>query len=144
VTKIISLTFANLVTTKDEAKSESFCSTVCPQICETREASLKWKAQYDWPPCSNQFGSVHFYIENLINLPFFSLQNKLPQWEDQLCWAFPKVAKEKSAYCFWQLDIFTLVVPRYRRLIWLSYSLFTLWQNSCLVSRFLKAFFSII
>jgi len=33
-----------------------------------REVLLKGKTQYGWPPCTNQFRSAPFYIENIINL----------------------------------------------------------------------------
>jgi hypothetical protein len=33
-----------------------------------REALLKGKAQYSWPPCTNYFGLAHFDIENIIYL----------------------------------------------------------------------------
>ncbi len=36
-------------------------------VAATRESLLKGKAQYGWPPCTNKFGSGHFYIENVIN-----------------------------------------------------------------------------
>jgi hypothetical protein len=34
----------------------------------TREVLLKGKAKYGWPPCTNQFRSDPFNIENIINL----------------------------------------------------------------------------
>jgi hypothetical protein len=34
----------------------------------SREVLLKGKAQYGWPPCTNQSISAPFYIENIINL----------------------------------------------------------------------------
>ncbi len=37
-------------------------------IYPTREALLKGKAQYSWPPCPNWFVSAYFYIENIIYL----------------------------------------------------------------------------
>ncbi len=36
----------------------------------TKEVLLKGKAQYSWPPCTNQFWSSPFYIENIINLSY--------------------------------------------------------------------------
>jgi hypothetical protein len=48
----------------------------CPQNNTfTREPSLKGKAQYSWPPCTNLFGSASFDISNII---YIFLQNKLP------------------------------------------------------------------
>ncbi len=37
-------------------------------LARVREILLKGKAQYDWPPCTNQFRSAPLYIENIINL----------------------------------------------------------------------------
>ncbi len=37
-------------------------------VGSSREVLLKGKAQYGWPPCTNQFRSAPFYIENIINL----------------------------------------------------------------------------
>ncbi len=37
-------------------------------VYATREVLLKGKAHYGRPPCSNQFRSAPFYIENIINL----------------------------------------------------------------------------
>ncbi len=37
-------------------------------IDKNREPLLKGMAQYSWPPCTNQFRSAHFYIENMIYL----------------------------------------------------------------------------
>jgi hypothetical protein len=33
---------------------------------KAREVLLKGKAQYGWPPSTNQFRSAPFYIENII------------------------------------------------------------------------------
>ncbi len=38
------------------------------QIILIHGALTEGKAQYGWPPCSNQFRSAPFYIENIINL----------------------------------------------------------------------------
>jgi len=38
------------------------------KVCPTREVSLKGKAQYGWPPSTNQFKTVPFCTENIINL----------------------------------------------------------------------------
>ncbi len=35
---------------------------------DSREGLLEGKAQYGWPPCTNQFRLAPFYIENIINL----------------------------------------------------------------------------
>ncbi len=37
-------------------------------LCKGMEVLLKGKVQYGWPPCTNQFRSAPFYIENTINL----------------------------------------------------------------------------
>ncbi len=34
----------------------------------TTEVLLRGKAQYSWPPCTNQFRSAPFYIENVMDL----------------------------------------------------------------------------
>ena len=34
----------------------------------SNEVLLKEKVQYGWPPCTNQFRSAPFYIENIIHL----------------------------------------------------------------------------
>ncbi len=41
-------------------------------IVWNREALLKWKAQYSWPPCTNQFRSTAFDHSNIIY--FFTKQ----------------------------------------------------------------------
>ncbi len=33
-----------------------------------KKNSLKGKGQYSWPPCTNHFRSVPFYIDNIIYL----------------------------------------------------------------------------
>jgi len=45
----------------------------CKCIC--REVILKGKTQYSWPPCTNEFKSSHFYIENIFS--FFTKQATL-------------------------------------------------------------------
>ncbi len=52
---------------------------------ETREALLKGKDQYRWPPYTNKFRSVAFYIRNIIYL----IQNKVSYRGGQLYWALP-------------------------------------------------------
>jgi hypothetical protein len=55
-------------------RSECFTALLSQQSllgyfeCKIREVLLKGKAQYSWPPCTNQFRSTPFYIENIINL----------------------------------------------------------------------------
>ncbi len=35
---------------------------------ETRDAIVKWKDQYGWPPCTNFFSSADLYIDNITYL----------------------------------------------------------------------------
>jgi hypothetical protein len=54
-----------------------------------REPLLKGKDQYHWPPCSNQFGSAHFYIEIIIYLIY---ETSYPKEEVNCTEPFPSVS----------------------------------------------------
>jgi len=65
----------------------------CPSLscsfsleCKSREALLKRKAQYSWPPRSSYFITAHFYTKNII---YRFLQNKQAELGGQLYWALP-------------------------------------------------------
>ncbi len=58
----------------------------------TREPLLKGNAQCIWPPCTNRFGSAHFYIENITNLftkqATLTSMDKHQTTEQNLGWVF--------------------------------------------------------
>ncbi len=61
VAKNVAISFGYFIITKNQKGLPKVT-----QLLKTKEALLKGKAQYSWPPCTNSFRSASFDIANII------------------------------------------------------------------------------